>query len=166
MRPIKNQLIQLCACFFLVVFTSAKAQQDAQFSNYMYNTSSINPAYSGSKGSTNFVGVHRKQWFNIENAPTTQTLAVDMTLQKNDRIGLGASVIYDKITPTTETNINIDFSYALRLGEKAKIRFGTKVGGRLLNVDITNLSKESENDILYKNNNFALNHKEFNEQAI
>jgi len=149
--------MKLLGMYLLVVFIGCIpffgfAQQDAQFTQYMYNTSSVNPAYAGSRGVTSFSGLYRKQWANVEGAPTTQTLIFDAAVDKKNRIGLGFSVVNDRIKPTSETYMNIDFSYAIRLGDQKKLSFGTKVGGHLLNIDLVGLSRENINDIAYQNN--------------
>ncbi len=49
------------------------AQQDAQYTQYMYNTMSVNPAYAGSRGQLSFAGLYRAQWIGLDGAPETFT---------------------------------------------------------------------------------------------
>jgi type IX secretion system PorP/SprF family membrane protein len=81
----------------LILGTSfAFAQQLPQFTQYMFNTISINPAYAGSRETFSAVGLHRSQWVGLEGGPETQTLSVHTPL-RNEKIGLGLSFINDKL---------------------------------------------------------------------
>lgn len=113
----------------LVVITSwvdLHAQQDPHYTQYMYNMNVINPAYAGSKENLSIGLLYRKQWVEIEDAPTTFTLSGHSPVGKN--VGLGLSVISDKIGPVEENNIYGDFSYTLNLGGEHKLAFGIKAG--------------------------------------
>jgi type IX secretion system PorP/SprF family membrane protein len=113
----------------LVVFlgiTGAKAQQDPHYTQYMYNMSVINPAYAGSKESLSGGLLFRKQWVDIEDSPSTGTFFIHSPVGKN--VGLGLSVISDKIGPVEENNVFADFSYTLNLGGEHKLAFGIKAG--------------------------------------
>ena len=89
--------------FSLIFSYVANAQQDAMYTHYMYNTLSVNPAYAGSRGALSITGLHRSQWIGFEGSPITQTLTVHTpVLTKN--IGLGMSLINDKIGPTNTTS--------------------------------------------------------------
>ncbi|MDY0779823.1 type IX secretion system membrane protein PorP/SprF [Tenacibaculum sp. IB213877] len=116
-------------------------QQDAQYTQYMYNTISVNPAYAGSRGVLNITGLHRSQWVGLEGAPKTQTLSLHSPL-RNDRIGIGLSVVHDKIGPTQETYIDAMASYTIPVSyDGDKLAFGLKLGGHLLNVDFMKLNQ-------------------------
>jgi type IX secretion system PorP/SprF family membrane protein len=92
----------------------------------MYNMSVMNPAYAGSKENLSMGLLYRKQWVEIEDAPTTATFFGHSPVGKN--VGLGLSVISDKIGPVEENNIYGDFSYTLNLGGDHKLAFGIKTG--------------------------------------
>ncbi len=134
------------------VFYNNYAQQDAQYTQYMYNTISVNPAYAGSRGVMSILGLHRSQWVGLDGAPRTQTLSLNTPLGEKERLGLGLSVIHDEIGPTSETYIDIDFSYTIPLSEQAKLSFGLKAGGHLLNIDFQRLSQFNNNDALFETN--------------
>jgi type IX secretion system PorP/SprF family membrane protein len=113
----------------LVVFSMTmelQAQQDPHYTQYMYNMNVINPAYAGSKENLSIGMLYRKQWVEIEDAPTTATFSGHAPVGKN--VGLGLSVISDKIGPVEENNIYGDFSYTLQLGGEHKLAFGLKAG--------------------------------------
>jgi type IX secretion system PorP/SprF family membrane protein len=103
-----------------------QAQQDPHYTQYMYNMSVVNPAYAGSKDGLSLGLLYRKQWVEIEDAPTTGTFFGHSPVGKN--VGLGLSVISDKIGPVEENNVYGDFSYTLKLGEEHKLAFGMKAG--------------------------------------
>lgn len=116
------------------------AQQDAQYTQYMYNTLSINPAYAGSRGALSIAALHRSQWVGLDGAPTTQTLNISSPVGKN--VGLGFSVVHDEIGNSTsqETYFDAAFSYTLLIGNEGKLSFGMKAGGHLLNIDFSQLA--------------------------
>ncbi|WP_128755401.1 PorP/SprF family type IX secretion system membrane protein, partial [Aquimarina sediminis] len=82
-------------------------QQDAQYTQYMYNTVSVNPAYAGSRGVLSIMGLHRSQWVGLDGAPRTQTLTLNTPLGGSERLGLGLSIVNDEIGPTDETYFDI-----------------------------------------------------------
>lgn len=118
--------IYFTALLLLMAFIDVQAQQDPHYTQYMYNMSVINPAYAGSKESLSLGLLYRKQWIEIEDAPTTATLSGHSPVGKN--VGLGLSVISDKIGPVEETNVYGDFSYTLNLGGEHKLALGLKAG--------------------------------------
>lgn len=102
------------------------AQQDPQYTQYMYNMNVVNPAYAGSKENLAVGLLYRAQWVDVEGAPRTGTLSVHSPAGKN--VGLGLSAVTDKIGPVNETNIYGDFSYTLKLGGQHKLALGLKAG--------------------------------------
>jgi type IX secretion system PorP/SprF family membrane protein len=125
--------IYIIAIVALSLFTEVQAQQDPHYTQYMYNMSVINPAYAGSKEGISGGVLYRKQWVEIEDAPTTGTFFLHSPAGKN--VGLGFSAINDKIGPVEETNLYGDFSYTLNLGGEHKLAFGLKAGLTLHKVD-------------------------------
>lgn len=123
MKSIKFKII----AFLLLNCSVAFAQQLPQFTQYMFNTISINPAYAGSRETLSVVGLHRSQWVGIKGAPTTQTLSIHAPL-RNEKIGLGFSVINDELGYENFTYLYGDFSYTIKTGEKSKLAFGIKAG--------------------------------------
>jgi type IX secretion system PorP/SprF family membrane protein len=118
--------ILLPAVIILMVFLDANAQQDPHYTQYMYNMNIINPAYAGSKENVSFGLLYRKQWIEIEDAPTTFSFSGSAPVGKN--VGLGLSIISDKIGPVEENNVYGDFSYTLNLGGERRLALGLKAG--------------------------------------
>ncbi|TDE27436.1 MULTISPECIES: PorP/SprF family type IX secretion system membrane protein, partial [Flavobacterium] len=110
---------------FVLMFTAivSFAQQDAQFTQYMYNTINVNPAYAGSRGALSIFALHRTQWVGLDGAPVTNAVSVNTPLNATN-LGLGVSIINDKIGPTTENTISADVSYTVPTSETFKLSFG------------------------------------------
>ncbi|RTY69531.1 type IX secretion system membrane protein PorP/SprF [Flavobacterium sp. GSP27] len=125
----------------LLMFTAftSYAQQDAQFTQYMYNTININPAYAGSRGALSIFAMHRTQWVGLDGAPVTNVASINTPLNNNN-LGLGISFINDKIGPTNENTISADFSYTIQTSETFKLSFGIKGTANLFNLDISKLN--------------------------
>lgn len=119
---------------FVLGMGSAFGQQLPQFTQYMYNTIAINPAYAGSRETLSFVGLHRSQWVGIEAGPTTQTASIHAPLT-NEKVGLGLSFINDQLGYENFAYIYGDFSYTLRLGADLKLALGLKGGLTHYNLD-------------------------------
>lgn len=138
-------------CLLLAITLSGNAQQEPQYTQYMYNTLTINPAYTGSTGSLEAVLLHRSQWVGIDGAPETQAFTIH-TPMANEKVGLGISAIKDKIGPSDELYLDANFSYTLGLGYDKKLAFGLKAGMRMLNVDWTKGRYYDPLDVLLNNN--------------
>lgn len=124
---------------FAIFSLGVVAQQDAQYTQYMYNTVGVNPAYAGSRGVLSITGLHRSQWVGLEGAPTTQTLSAH-TPFNNSRVGLGVSFTNDILGATEEQYLNIDFSYTIPTSEEGKLSFGLKGVANFLKFDATKLT--------------------------
>lgn len=119
--------------FLMMTAYVSYGQQDPQFTNYMFNPISVNSAYTGSRGHLTVFALHRTQWVGLDGAPTTQSFNIDSPIGKN--VGLGFSVINDKLGPSDEFYLDANFSYTLNLSDEKKLSFGIKAGGRMFNVD-------------------------------
>lgn len=121
------------------------AQQDAQYTQYMYNTITINPAYAGSRGVVSIFGLHRTQWIGLDGAPKTNAFSINASIN-NTNLGVGVSFINDKIGPTVENQISADVSYTIPMSDTYKLSFGIKGTANLFNLDISKLSPENQSD--------------------
>lgn len=136
-----KKIISITCCFIFLILNidTANAQQDPQYTQYMYNTVAINPAYAGNRGVTSIVGLHRSQWVGLEGAPRTQSLSIHSPIGEG-KVGLGLSIVNDELGPSQETYIGADFSYTIDTGDEGKLSFGLKAGGHILDVDFTRLN--------------------------
>lgn len=131
------------------------AQQDPQFTQYMYNMSVINPAYAtAEEGILNLGGLYRTQWVGLEGAPNTGTFFAHTPI--NDKIEMGISFTNDNIGDiVNENNIFADFAYVLPVGIETKISFGLKAGVRMFDTNFDNLTLQSGNsstDVAFNEN--------------
>ncbi|AZJ36002.1 type IX secretion system membrane protein PorP/SprF [Tenacibaculum singaporense] len=128
------KLLQAVIVLFFTTVLTVQSQQLPQFTQYMYNTISINPAYAGSRQVLSIVGLHRSQWAGLDRAPETQTLSIHTPL-RNDKIGLGLSFINDQLGYENFTYLYGDFSYTIQLNDDVKLAFGLKAGFTQYNID-------------------------------
>jgi type IX secretion system PorP/SprF family membrane protein len=121
------------------------AQQDAQYTQYMYNTMSVNPAYAGSRGQLSFAGLYRSQWVGLDGAPETFTLNLHSPI-RNSRLGYGISIVNDNIGDgvVQETYLDAAISYTIQVAMDAKLSFGLKLGGNMLSLDFNGLRNFDE----------------------
>ena len=151
-KTMKKIYFLILAALFSVV--DSNAQQDPHYTQYMYNMSVINPAYAGSKDNLAGGLLYRKQWVEIEDAPTTGTFFLHSPVGRN--VGLGISAITDKIGPVEENNLYADFSYTLNLGGESRLAFGLKAGATFHKVglfsDIGNGNVPDANDPAFQEN--------------
>jgi len=131
--------------FSVVLSYVADAQQEAMYTHYMYNTISVNPAYAGSRDALSITGLHRSQWVGFTGSPVTQTLTVHTPIL-TDNIGLGVSLINDKIGPTNTSSLYFDFSYRIRFKKNSNLAFGLKGGMNLRSQGFMDLDAVDNND--------------------
>lgn len=123
-----------------ITIQSIVAQQDAQYTQYMFNTMSVNPAYAGSRGQLTFAGLYRSQWIGLDGAPETFTLNLHSPI-RNSKVGYGISVVNDNIGDgvVQETYIDAVVSYTLDFAQDQKLSFGLSAGGDLISLDFNGL---------------------------
>lgn len=117
---------------------SGRAQQDAQFTQYMYNTMLLNPAYAGSRDMLSALLLHRNQWVGMDGAPVTNTLSVHSPITKT--LGLGGSFIKDIAGPQDRTTFSVDVSHSIYLSDTYKFAFGLKGSISKVNIDYGKLN--------------------------
>lgn len=137
--------------FMLLVGIVSYGQQDAQYTQYMYNPSVINPAYAGSLGYGSLFSIYRAQWIGLEGAPKTANLSYHQPLDRTN-LGLGGNIVHDQIGPSTTSNFSVDISYTLAFGQDSRLAFGMKAEGQLLTIDYTKLNHYNPSDTEFLNN--------------
>ncbi|MGH2664283.1 PorP/SprF family type IX secretion system membrane protein [Flavobacterium sp.] len=146
--------IYLASLLLGMLSSGLHAQQDPHYTQYMYNMNIMNPAYAGSKENLSIGLLYRQQWVNMDGAPKTATLSAHAPVGKN--VGLGLSVISDKIGPVEENNAYADFSYTLNLGGDHRLAFGLKAGATMQKVglfsDIGNGYVQHSGDVAFSQN--------------
>ena len=141
----------IVALFLFVTgsFTSINGQQyDPLYTQYMFNSLAINPAYAGTSGVLNAMLMSRLQWIGLEDAPTTQTLSFHSPVASRN-IGAGLSVIHDVVGPIANTNISMDYSYQFQLNETFKMSLGLKGSISSFRKDLSRYHEEVGMDPIY-----------------
>jgi len=147
----KNNFITIILLVLAGIF-SGQAQQDPQYTQYMYNTQVVNPGYAGSRDALSFGLLYRTQWVGLDGAPKTVTFSGDTPIGSLDNMGLGLSIVRDEIGPAIESNVVVDYSYTINTSDEAELSFGLKAGLDLLDVDFTKLNIYDVNDPRFQNN--------------
>lgn len=152
---ISHILFALGLCFGLLIAPKAQAQQESQYTQYMYNTTSFNPAYAGTRESLTFSGLYRNQWVGLDGAPENLDFAAHSPIGVKG-VGLGLGFNYDKLGPTTNSKFTADFAYVLQMNEDdLKLSFGVKGGLSMMNVDPNKLVIYNPNDYDLRMDNFS-----------
>jgi type IX secretion system PorP/SprF family membrane protein len=146
---IQNTLITIF--FFGFISLTMNAQQVPMYTHYMYNTLSINPAYAGSRDALTVTALHRSQWVDFKGAPITQTITAHAPL-RNEHVGLGISLVNDKIGPINNSSVNLDFAFMMKLSENSKLALGLSAGSNMLQANLSALELDQQNDPVFENN--------------
>jgi type IX secretion system PorP/SprF family membrane protein len=136
-----KKLILLIAGSFLLLSRPVSAQQDAQYSQYMFNGIYINPAYAGYKEVLNVHSFYRSQWTGITGAPRSMSLAVD-AIANSGNVGLALQVASDKLGAQTNLSIYGNYSYRIRMNDdgSSRLALGFGVGMVQLGIDGSQLN--------------------------
>lgn len=136
----KNILISFIALMTTVVMWS---QQDAQYTQYMYNMSVVNPAYTTNNiGVVNLGALHRTQWVGANGAPKSSNIFAHTPI--NENVEVGFSLVNDNIGDVVKQNdLYADFAYKLNLEENGQLSFGLKAGVTFFDVNFNGFVLES-----------------------
>ena len=155
---IEKRLMKLKLHSYFLVFISlisvstTFAQQDSQFTQYMYNTIVINPAYAGSRGVTSLFLIHRNQWVGLDGAPVSNSFSINKPVS-NSAVGLGISFLNDRIGVSDSNTFSGDVSYSIPVSANSKLSFGLKASVNWLSVDYNRLTIRDPEDIILSQQN-------------
>ena len=139
----------IATLLFTFTLFSAKAQQDAQFSDYKLNMSSFNPAFAGFFDGSVLL-IHRTQFAGFDGAPETQNLNINIPIDLN--MGAGFNVTNQKLGVTQDIVITGDYSYTIYTDELNMLSFGLKAGLSILDIDYSRLDLNNADDLSFQNN--------------
>jgi type IX secretion system PorP/SprF family membrane protein len=139
-----KKIYKLLVLIILFAGNNLNAQQDPQFTHYMYNPSTINPAFAGYRNTLSGTFIHRSQWIGVKGAPSSQALSIQSPLN-NEKIAIGLNLYNDIVGPVNEMALNFDFSYTIYT-ENSNINFGLKAGIQSYGLDPTKLSIQDPTD--------------------
>jgi len=148
METVKKIVALVILTFGSLIVT---AQQDPMFTHYMYNTLAVNPAYAGSRDALSVTALSRIQWVGFNGSPNTQTLTVNAPLE-NEHVGLGLSVMNDKLGITNNTSFKADFAFIMKTSEKSKLALGLSAGISMFNANLSSMQLNQQNDPIFQNN--------------
>ena len=148
-----KRLILVVFATLLSTQEELNAQQDPQYTHYMYNTMSVNAGYAGQRDVLSVLALYRTQWVGIDGAPKTLTFGIHSPL-KNERLGLGLNVVSDQLGPAQETSIDANFSYTIPVNASGdlELSFGLKGGLHILDTDWSKGIFQNPTDVLFNEN--------------
>ncbi len=129
------------------------AQQEPQYTQYMYNIGSFNPAYVGTVETAEISGLYRAQWIDIPGAPRNIRFGANVPLS-NEKMGLGFNVVSDALGPSTQTFIDVAYSYQIKVSDDSWLSFGVDAGGSILNLDYSKGNFQNPGEPLIGGQNF------------
>lgn len=121
-----KKIVNIIKIIIILIGLKSFGQQIPHYTQYMYNMNVLNPAYAGARADLSIGLLTRSQWVGIDGAPKTNTFSVNSRVKNG--IGLGLSVVQDKIGLFEDTNINLDISYTLITSQKSRLALGIKTG--------------------------------------
>jgi type IX secretion system PorP/SprF family membrane protein len=141
----------ILAMVLLLSATVTYAQQDAQYSMYMFNGMAINPAYAGSRERPSIIALYRHQWTGLAGAPKTFTISGHAPLL-NDRIGLGGAITSDNIGVLNLISLSGNFAYRLKFNNNTKLSFGMSAVFNNFRQRFSEVTTANENDPNFSRN--------------
>ncbi len=130
---------------FISLSTLVAAQQLPLYSEYMFNTFEINPAYAGARDAVQVTSMFRKQWTGFKSAPQSTFLSVDMPIP-DKRIGLGIKIVDDRDEITKTVGVQGAYSYKVPLGDYSTLALGLQAGATNFKSDFSKIDVIDPND--------------------
>lgn len=121
--------------FIVVACTIGNAQQENQYTHFMYTKQMINPGYVGSKGMPSFLGLYRRQWIGFDGAPTSQLLAFNTPFY-DPRVGFGVTVSHHQTGDIEQYLASLAYSYDMINEDNLNLRFGIMGTIQRLSIDL------------------------------
>tara|TARA_R110002051_G_scaffold159536_2_gene230898 strand:- start:12156 stop:13127 length:972 start_codon:yes stop_codon:yes gene_type:complete len=138
---------------FIGALSFSYGQREPQYTQYMYNIGSFNPAYVGAVENTEITAAYRSQWEGVPGAPKTIRVGINLPFS-NEKNGLGFNVVNDELGPSTQTYFDVSYSFQVNITDATKLSFGVDAGGAMLNVDYSKGDFEIINEPLLSANSF------------
>jgi len=126
------------------------SQQDSQYTQYMYNTPLVNPAYAGSRETITAFLLHRNQWVGLDGAPVTNNFSINMPVGDSN-FGVGLNFVNDEIGPVSENEFSVDLAYFIQVSENYKLSLGLKGTANLFQLDVNKLRVFDPTDPQFQN---------------
>ncbi len=150
-----NNVKNILFIILMFGFGISYSQQDPMFTKYMFNALWYNPAYAGSNEHMTLNLIHRSQWIGIDGAPQTQSFTIHTPLE-NNKVGVGFSLVNDKIGPTNTLMANFSYAYRIPVGF-GKLSFGLEAGITNFRADWSKLIVDPDPNFQYNVNKWYPN---------
>ncbi len=128
-------------------YIQAFSQQDAMFSQYMFNQLSINPAYAGVREVMTGTLIHRSQWVSIPGAPSTQILSMDAPIKK-EKVGVGLTVLHDKVGIIKNTSMFASYAYRIEISKESVLSMGLQAGFSRIKANLSDVLYSPDNSVV------------------
>lgn len=145
----QNKLKTWLTAILLAAGMQVKAQQNIQFSQYVFNGLSVNPAYAGYKGDWYLNTIYRHQWAGFPGAPRTGAISLDgLTNASDNKVGVGVQMMFDKTGPQEALSLYGSYAYRISLDNEDTRRLCLGIGGGVTQygIDGTALQYVDNND--------------------
>ena len=136
---------------FFTLLSTIKAQQEPMFTQYIFDPISFNAGYVGTTSMLNVNTLTRLQWVGLEGSPKTFSLSAHAPIEGR-KIGLGITLLTDKIGPVNNTFFTVNYAYRLRVTDQLTLSMGIKGGISSYKVGLTDLSIIDQEDPQFENN--------------
>lgn len=144
-----SKVYQICNFIFIgFLFSKVIAQQDAQFTQQLFNPNLINPAYAGSDGKTTLSGGFRSQWLGFEGAPRTAFVSFQQA-QPKKHFAYGVNFLNEEIGPLKSNDFQVDAAYTLVFQNGRQLALGLKGGMQQRSLDLSQVSQFNPNDLMF-----------------
>ncbi len=146
-----KKIFKLLIVFLAVLFAGkiANAQQDPMYVQYIDNLLIVNPGFVGTKPYGKLLLVSRNQWVSVPGAPVTNSFSYN-TPVRNKNIGIGFSIMNDKIGPQQQTGVYFDYSYLLKVSDNFRLGMGLKGGVSFYRASLSELDPINPDPIFSK----------------
>ncbi len=150
-RLLRSKLAAMLAVGLTAGF-NANAQQEVMYSQYMFNTLAINPAYAGSRDVLSLTALGRYQWIGVPGSPNTHSFSLDMPI-RNEKMGLGLTAFNDAIGIANNTGVNLSYAYRMKVGDRTTLSLGVQGGVTNVSLAFSNIKEISDiNDPAFNSN--------------
>jgi len=156
MKTILKRTYLILLILVVISIGKALAQQEPMFTQYTFNTLSVNPAYAGTKNALNLNTLTRLQWVGLDGAPQTFSLALHSPIN-NRKIGLGLTIVSDEVGPVRNTYYTVNYAYRLNVTDKLTLSMGIKGGIASYHVGMTDLYVNDPEDEVFQSNEKKIN---------
>ncbi len=151
MNIIKKISIGLILAISIGFANTVIAQQEPLYTQYMFNTLSVNPAYTGTTNALNMLALSRIQWVGINGAPRTYTFSMHTPLNAK-KAGVGLSIVSDEVGPVRNFYFNASYAYRFKVSENTTLSLGLKAGFYNNTVGLSGLNLTQGNDPSFQQN--------------